>query len=245
MVLAQRVEHAPADDSEAQQADADLAAIAHAGALPSSAAAGVGGSEAGAAAGGRGRQPGLAATAVGSGAGAAAAGVGSGAGRGGNRGRLGGWGNSRRGWLGDGRGGGRGRLGGWGDGLRIRGRSAIVERRRLGSAGGALGHAGDHAVATGQAHVVGGVGQQRDVARALDFARQLGLILGCEPGLAARLDLASIGEQLLQLVDILVVDQFDFLGGEDRERGGGARTVGGCVRASGGRARRWWWLAPG
>ena len=93
--------------------------------------------------------------------------------------------------------------------------------------------------------MVGGVGQQRHVARALDFARQPGLILGHEPGLPARLDLASIGEQLLQLVHILVVDEFDFLGSEDggaaSARGpaaGALEHLGNALAAGGGWPRR-------
>ncbi|EEF23189.1 conserved hypothetical protein, partial [Ricinus communis] len=53
------------------------------------------------------------------------------------------------------------------------------------------------------------IGQQREVAGALDAARQLALVFGLGAGDAARNDLAGFGNVGLQGFQILVVDLFD------------------------------------
>src|SRR5690606_17114835 len=62
-----------------------------------------------------------------------------------------------------------------------------------------------------------GVGQQGQEARALDGGRQLALIAGLGAGDARRHDLAGLGDEVLQQIDILVVDLFDLLGREAAE----------------------------
>ena len=54
--------------------------------------------------------------------------------------------------------------------------------------------------------VIGGVGQERHVARALDRTCQDPLVLGTVPGLTTGADLATIGHIALQELDLLVVD---------------------------------------
>ena len=52
--------------------------------------------------------------------------------------------------------------------------------------------------------MIGGKGQERHVARALDGASQHTLVLGARAGLATRTDLAPVGDVLLQAIDLLV-----------------------------------------
>src|SRR6266849_6482203 len=51
-----------------------------------------------------------------------------------------------------------------------------------------------------------GVGQEGEEARALDRLGQLALLLGRDRGDAARHDLAALGDEALQQLDVLVVD---------------------------------------
>ena len=52
--------------------------------------------------------------------------------------------------------------------------------------------------------MIGGKGQERHIARALDGASQHTLVLGASAGLATRTDLAPVGDVLLQAIDLLV-----------------------------------------
>ena len=54
--------------------------------------------------------------------------------------------------------------------------------------------------------VIGGVGQERHIARALDRSGQDPLMLGTVPSLTTGADLATIGHIALQELDLLVVD---------------------------------------
>src|SRR6267378_1327276 len=62
-----------------------------------------------------------------------------------------------------------------------------------------------------------GVRQQREEARALDRLGQLPLVAGRGPGDARRDDLASLVDEVLQHLDVLVVDPLDLLGREAAE----------------------------
>src|SRR5688572_8416223 len=62
-----------------------------------------------------------------------------------------------------------------------------------------------------------GVGQQREVARALDRGRELTLVESLRARDAARDDLARLGDVLLERGQILVVDLLHAFGGETAE----------------------------
>src|SRR5690606_40871569 len=59
-----------------------------------------------------------------------------------------------------------------------------------------------------------GVGQQREVTRALDSGAQLALVAGLGAGDARRDDLAVLADEVLQQIDVLVIDPLDLLRGE-------------------------------
>src|SRR5512139_247642 len=63
----------------------------------------------------------------------------------------------------------------------------------------------------------GGEGDQRHDPRLLDLHRQLPLVLRAVPGDAPRDDLAALGDELLDHVDVLVVDLELLLGAEAAE----------------------------
>jgi hypothetical protein len=60
------------------------------------------------------------------------------------------------------------------------------------------------------AHVLGGKGQERNVARAFDGYREHALVPGARADLAARFDLAALGHIAAQLIGLLKVNAFDF-----------------------------------
>src|SRR5258708_2778112 len=59
---------------------------------------------------------------------------------------------------------------------------------------------------TMMAFLLHAVGQEAEIARALDRLRQLALLLGRHRGDAARHDLAALGDEALQQLHVLVVD---------------------------------------
>src|SRR5258708_25816272 len=59
---------------------------------------------------------------------------------------------------------------------------------------------------TMMAFLLHAVGQEAEIARALDGLRQLALLLGRPRGDAARHDLAALGDEALQQLHVLVVD---------------------------------------
>jgi hypothetical protein len=59
--------------------------------------------------------------------------------------------------------------------------------------------------------LVGGVGEQRELAGALDRARDLALVAAAGAGDAARADLAALGDEPAQGADVLVVDLVDLV----------------------------------
>src|SRR5690606_41254965 len=65
--------------------------------------------------------------------------------------------------------------------------------------------------------VVVGVRQQREKARTLDRILQLALVARLRAREPRRNDLAGVGDEILQQIDVLVVDPLDLLRGEAAE----------------------------
>src|SRR5207249_4184160 len=74
---------------------------------------------------------------------------------------------------------------------------------------------GAGADAAADADVLGGVGEEGDVAGALQRGREGALVAGAGARLAPRLDLAALGEEAAQLAHIFIVDVVLLLDTED------------------------------
>ena len=57
--------------------------------------------------------------------------------------------------------------------------------------------------------------QKRDFACTLDSLRKHSLVLGTGSGRTARKNLAAVGDKPAQQLDVLVVNKFDFVDGEE------------------------------
>src|SRR5258705_13046664 len=62
-----------------------------------------------------------------------------------------------------------------------------------------------------------GVRHQREIARALDRRRELGLVMSAGSGDPRRNDLAVLADEVFEQIDVLVVDPLDLLRGETAE----------------------------
>src|SRR5437763_7868887 len=93
-----------------------------------------------------------------------------------------------------------------------------------------------------ESYVPGGIRQQRELARPFEGRGEPALVLGTGAGLAARLDLAALGEEAAQARRILVVDALDVVNAEAADAATTAipsplaPSLAACTRATAGGA---------